>query len=205
MRKAKSVAALLIFLMFFTGSLWAWDLVDIPIPGSNESITWYNQAYFSNGVLVDSENSYVLTVNEGLVMLTLNIVDSSEFIDGFLHTKEDFLRDMREANLSSGLDAFSVSGPANYYDDFSIIKEDIIADYQQESLVFCCEFSCKFDLYGRGTTREWHGKALRFFRFSGDSLLNGSLIYFDELIDDSINTVTSSLIGDLGIIKNYSI
>ena len=203
MRKARVIGALVIALFVFVSNLGAWDLVEIPIPGSDENIIWYDPAGFnSNGVLIDSIGDSVL-VNNALVMLSLSTAKPLDIFPNF--SKETFLRDMRSANLEGGLNAFSANGPANYYEDFSVIREDIIADYQQGSLVFCCAFSCKYDLFGTGRPGDYHGKAIRFFRFSGDTLLNGSLIYLEELIDESISTVTDSLIGDIGIKKDYSI
>ena len=193
-------------LFLFNGGLFAaWEMKEIPIPGSSENFIWYEQADFTTeGDLVDGAGQTLLT-NGAYVLLSLNVSSTLDIVQIF-SSKADYFTSLRSVAFSDyAIDPFNNKWLFSALNDVSVEREEVVLDYKQNVLAFCAYFTCSMDVTGSGVEGEYHGKTIRFFRISEGAVLDGTLIYFDELINESINAVTESLIGDLGIKKEYSI
>ena len=156
------------------------------------------------------EKNLVLFVLKIMLFIrSMGTENSSAYISSFLQifsSKADYFTSLRSVAFSDyAIDPFNNKWLFSALNDVSVEREEVVLDYKQNVLAFCAYFTCSMDVTGSGVEGEYHGKTIRFFRISEGAVLDGTLIYFDELINESINAVTESLIGDLGIKKEYSI
>lgn len=193
MKKARALA-LVAALVLSCANLSAWDLKEIQIPGSSEAILWYDDAeFYPDGALRNSDGESVLFNGNNAVIMSVRTMDSSEALR-IAGSKNEFVRLMRYAMLESK-DPFSTEPFKQKYQDFKLLEEDAVVDYEDDCVFLKATFTFGLDVTGSGILHTMHGITYRILRIiDGHKILDCSIFYPDEMIDGSINLVVDSLL-----------